>query len=161
VQSTFQIDVYTSDIAQIVTDVFRTMLGLEVEMTQAEWQAAPDRVTSVIHFAGDWRGAVLLECSAQQACMFTAKLMPIGQPSSMNDDVRDTLGEIGNMIGGNLKSVVPRGVGLSMPSVVEGSNYSMRICGGNLVNRLAFGGEAGNFWVTLVEMVEKESRSRG
>jgi hypothetical protein len=56
------------------------------------------------------------------------------------------------MIGGNLKAMLPRGVALSMPSVVEGSDYSLRVCGGNNFSRTTFSSELGEFRITLVEM---------
>jgi len=71
--------------------------------------------------------------------------------------VRDTMGELANMLAGNLKSVLPHGIGLSMPSVVEGTDYSLRICGGNLIDRMAFSGEMGVIWVTLIEVLEQAS----
>jgi CheY-specific phosphatase CheX len=61
------------------------------------------------------------------------------------------MGELANMIGGNLKSVLPRGASLSMPSVVEGSKYSVRVCGANRNKRMSFESPDGTFWVTLVE----------
>jgi hypothetical protein len=80
--------------------------------------------------------------------------MEIAEPVSMDDDVRDSVGEIINMIGGNLKSVLPAGVGLSMPSVVEGADSAYRICGANLTERLSFRGKLGHFWVTLVQTID-------
>jgi chemotaxis protein CheX len=94
-----------------------------------------------------------LECDRGQACHFTHRLMAVPLPQEVNDDVRDTMGELANMLGGNLKSVLPRGVVLSMPSVVEGSDYSLRVCGGHaVVERVAYRSPAGVFWVTLVEL---------
>jgi hypothetical protein len=49
--------------------------------------------------------------------------------------------------------VLPHGVALSMPSVVEGSDYSLRVCGGDaLVERAACSSPAGVFWITLVQL---------
>jgi chemotaxis protein CheX len=108
-----------------------------------------------VYLAGAWRGAVLLECDRSQACQFTSRLISIPVPEEVNADVRDAMGELANMLGGNLKSVLPRGVVLSMPSVVEGSDYSLRICGTNAaVERLAYASPTGVFWVTLVEVLE-------
>jgi hypothetical protein len=64
------------------------------------------------------------------------------------------MGEIVNMVGGNLKSVLPHGVALSMPSVVQGRSYSLRVCGSNMVNHQGFVTADGPFWVTLVEVPE-------
>jgi chemotaxis protein CheX len=77
--------------------------------------------------------------------------MGIPTPIQFDDDVCDALGELANMIGGNLKSVLPRGVSLSLPSVVQGNSYSLRVCGGHRNNRMSFTGPDGPFWVTLVE----------
>jgi CheY-specific phosphatase CheX len=64
--------------------------------------------------------------------------------------VRDVLGELVNMIGGNMKCVLTRGIQLSMPSVVDGSDYSLRICGAAVRERLAFRCAEGAFWVTVL-----------
>ncbi|MBL8217735.1 MAG: chemotaxis protein CheX [Bryobacterales bacterium] len=152
----FPVEAYQSETAQIVSDVFLTMLGMEVQPTPEVWTLQPGTMTAAIFFAGNWKGAVLIECSERQACRWTAKLMSIPEPEGITDDVRDAMGEIANMVGGNLKSVLPAGVGLSMPSVVQGRDYSLRICGGsNLVNRQSFAGPHGTFWITFVEVVEK------
>ena len=64
--------------------------------------------------------------------------MGIALPAAIDDDVRDVMGELANMVAGNLKSLLPRGVDLSMPSVVEGSDYALRVCGVNAVERTDF-----------------------
>ena len=107
---------------------------------------------------GLWNGAVLLECSPAQACSFTQLLLSVDRPTAVNDDVRDALGELANMLAGNLKSVLPRGVSLSVPSITVGTDYTLRICGGNMVERLGFSGPDGVFWVTLVEIATSAPR---
>ncbi|MGD0776707.1 MAG: chemotaxis protein CheX [Candidatus Solibacter sp.] len=149
----FRIDTYREDLGRIAHDIFETMLGVEVEAAGQEWQPARDRLTGAVYLAGAWRGAVLLECDRAQACDFTRRLMAVPRPEKVDDDVRDTIGELANMIGGNLKSVLPRGVVLSMPSVVEGGDYCLRFCAGNaLLERMAYRSPAGVFWITLVEI---------
>ena len=156
-----RIDTYLEDLGRITHDIFDTMLGIDVEPTAREWQPAKERLTGAVYLAGSWRGAVLFECGHAEARHFTSQLMSLPVPEEVNDDVRDTMGELANMIGGNLKSVLPHGVVLSMPSVVEGSDYSLRICGGNAaVQRLAYASAEGAFWVTLVELPDRALGSR-
>jgi len=155
--ASFPLSVYRTDLAQIVVSVFHTMLNLEIAPAEVPWATKPDTLTAAIYFAGTWKGAVLLECNRTQAFEFTHRLMAIEAPASLDDDVRDTMGELANMLAGNLKSVLPHGIGLSMPSVVEGTDYSLRICGGNLIDRMAFSGEMGVIWVTLIEVLEQAS----
>jgi chemotaxis protein CheX len=153
---TFAVEAYHEETQRIVCDVFQTMLRCEVYPTDLPWEPAQSSVTAAIFFAGAWRGAVLVETSEHQACQWTSRLMSLPIPEAFTDDVQDALGELVNMIGGNLKSVLPRGVGLSMPTVVQGTNYSVRVCGGSLTDSQNFLADCGSFRVTLVEMVEPE-----
>jgi chemotaxis protein CheX len=150
----FSLDVYRDDLARVVQSVFETMIDLEVAACEASWAHSQDTITAAVHFAGDWRGAALVECDARQACQFATRLMGIALPAAINDDVRDAMGELANMVAGNLKSVLPHGVGLSMPSVVEGSDYALRVCGAKAVERIAFSSPLGIFRITLVEMLQ-------
>ncbi len=151
----FPVEAYQGEISQIVADVFKTMFKTEVDSVPETWEPRPGCLTAAIFFAGSWKGAVLLECTETLARKWTSRLVGMVEPPEVTDDVRDAMGELVNMVGGNLKSVLPRGVGLSMPSVVQGRNYSLRICGGNLVNRQIFCCGADRFAITLVEVVEK------
>ena len=54
----------------------------------------------------------------------------------IRDDVRDSLGEIVNMIEGNFKALLLDGAAISMPLVVKGSDYALRVCGGRIVTNL-------------------------
>ena len=79
---------------------------------------------------------------------------PSGPGGSISkDDVSDTLGEVVNMIAGNLKSVLPAGVVLSIPSVVEGRDFIFRICGGNEYKTNYYSCEEGPFAITLVRVL--------
>ena len=148
-----KIEVYQGDIEAIVSGVFHTMLGVEASPSSDPWQPSNTHFTSAVYFGGDWQGAVVVECGRQTAECFTERLMNIPRAEQSRSDIRDCMGELANMIGGNLKSVMPRGVGLSMPTVVEGSDYSVNVCGDNLTTRRSFRSPEGAFWVTLVEVI--------
>jgi chemotaxis protein CheX len=145
-----RIEVRPSELAQIVESVFATMLGLEAVECATPWFPAGDRLTSAVHLAGDWNGAVLLECDQRQACRFAGRFLSMDPSDTVDDVVRDVLGELANMIGGNLKCVLSQGILLSMPSVMDGSDYSLRVCGVEVRLRLAFQCDDGLFWVTAL-----------
>ena len=148
----FSLDVYRDDMARVVQSVFQTMMNLEVAPSDAPWTPSPDTITAAVLYVGEWRGATLVECAAQQACQFAVQFMRIEMPAAIDDDVRDVMGELANMVAGNLKSLLPRGVDLSIPSVVEGRDYSLHVCGGvNATERMTFSSATGNFRVTLIE----------
>ncbi len=137
-------------VAQTVESVFLTMMDLEVSPSRTPWAPSHDQLTSAVHISGDWNGALLFECDRRQACQFAGRFLSMDPPESVNDDVRDVLGELANMIGGNMKSAVATGLSLSMPSVTDGSDYGLRVCGSKIQDRLAFECADGPFWVTLL-----------
>ena len=133
----------------IVKSVFITMMGLDVSNSEAPFHSHGERVTSFVHLTGGWSGAVVFECTKQQACTFAGRILCMDPPESVDDDVRDVIGELANMIGGNMKSGMAPGVRLSMPTVMEGTDYDVRVCGSQLLERLGFECEDGNFWVAV------------
>jgi chemotaxis protein CheX len=137
-------------LVQIVESVFMTMMSLDVSPSDASWSPTGDRLTSFVHLTGDWNGAVLLDCNPRQACQFAGRILSMDPPDIVDDDVRDVLGELANMIGGNMKCCMPAGVQLSMPTVMEGRDYDMRICGSQVLERVAFQCAEGHFWVTVL-----------
>ena len=50
-------------------------------------------VVGCVHFAGPWKGALLLGCGPAQARAFAAELVGIEPPGEVNDDVRDAIGK--------------------------------------------------------------------
>jgi chemotaxis protein CheX len=126
------------------------MMSLEVTGSAMPWIAGADRLVSAVYLAGEWNGAVLLECDRSQACRFAGRFLSIDTPEKVDDDVFDVLGELTNMIGGNLKSLWVPGIRLSMPSIVEGTNYMLRIVGARIQEQLAFECDEGLFWITIL-----------
>jgi chemotaxis protein CheX len=145
-----QTEVSVELLAQIVESVFLTMMNIEVSTSDALWNHGEDRLTSFVHLTGDWNGAVLLECNPLQACQFAGRMLSMDPPETVDDDVRDVLGELANMIGGNMKCGMAAGVRLSMPTVMEGHDYDLRVCGSQVLERLSFQCAEGHFWVTVL-----------
>ena len=149
----FALQVYRKGIEQVTASVFDTMLSLPVHVARTGYSSLPLSFTGAVYYAGAWKGAILVECAREQAMDWAARYMSLPPPVS-DADARDSLGELTNVIAGNLKPLLPPGVGLSIPSVVQGSDYCLRICGGNLSETLCFEEQLGPFRVTLVEVIE-------
>jgi chemotaxis protein CheX len=145
-----QAEVSAEILVQIVQSVFVTMMGVDLSTCDMPWDHSGSRMTSTVYLAGDWNGAVMLECSPQQACQFAGLMLSIDTPKTVDDDVYDVLGELANVIGGNMKSGMSMGISLSMPSVMIGRDYAVRICGSEVKKRLAFQCDYGPFWVTVL-----------
>lgn len=143
-------EILPGELAQIVESVFASMLGLELHECATPWFPSGERLTAALHMAGGWNGAVLLECDRRLACQFASSFLSMDLQESVDDVVRDVLGELVNMIGGNMKCILTPGIQLSMPSVVDGSDYCLRVCGAVVRGRLAFQCAEGPIWVTVL-----------
>jgi chemotaxis protein CheX len=65
------------------------------------------------------------------------------------DEVGDALGELTNMVGGNIKSLLPAPSKLSIPSVAGGESYTVRVPGAVLVERVALVCAAGPLHISI------------
>jgi len=137
-------------LTEIVKSVFLTMMDLELSCSETPWHPGGDRLTSFVQLTGEWNGAVMVECSRHQACLFAGRILAMDPPATVDDDVRDVLGELANMIGGNMKCGMTSGVRLSMPTVLDGSDYELHVCGSQLSERLTFQCADGQFWITVL-----------
>src|SRR5690348_5745643 len=103
--STCSIEFGQTEISQVVSDDFQTMLNLEINSVSEQLNHHVDGLTAAVQILGESKGAVLLHCSIEQALAFTGRMLGEDPPSSLTDDVRDVLGELANVVGGNLKSL--------------------------------------------------------
>jgi chemotaxis protein CheX len=155
------IEVHLCELVQIVQDVFGTMVRLEVSESDQPWCPGCDRLTATINLTGEWNGVLALECCHDQACAFAARFLSMKKPKRVDELVRDVLGELTNMIGGNLKCVLAGGLMLSMPSVVEGADRNLRVCRSGVRERLVFECAEGVFSVAVLREQRKAVRVHG
>jgi len=149
----FSLAPYRQPIGQVAESVFETMLGVSLKEAANGSVPAAGCLTAAVYYSGEWQGALLLECGHEQAMDWAARYLSLASEAGL-EDARDCLGELANVIAGNLKPLLPPGVALSLPSVVQGSDYSLRLCGGNLSETLALEDGIRPFRITLVEVIE-------
>ena len=119
------------------------MMGLEVEAEpvyeEANSKGTVDGVVALIGLAGEWVGGGVVQCDATLARKFySSLLMTECDPASdgVNEEVLDAVAEIANMIIGNVKNAIERDlgpIGLGIPSVVYGRNFTTRSAGSNWI----------------------------
>lgn len=139
---------YADEMRLIVGNVFQTMLKVPACRSQ-NMSSADFQFSAIVHFAGDWTGAVLLRCGLLTAEGFAHQLFPNASSVLSTEDVKDALGELVNMVGGNLKSVLPGGVGISAPVVAD--NFAEPyVCGKDHRMLQFFSSNYGEFLVALI-----------
>ena len=110
------------EVLAITRDVWESFTGRTVEL--AGDQVRPDGgdvTVGCVTVTGEWQGNVRLACPAQLAQMAASAMFDL--PAAQLDDqqVADALGELTNMIAGNIKSLIPGPSRLSMPAVTVGA----------------------------------------
>ena len=106
-------------------DVFSTMLGVELTAEGIRESCTPPlsaEVTALLGIGGALQGTVFVHCSRDQAQIFTARLLGSETPESHTEvEILDAVGEIANMVAGNLKRSFPQPAPfeLSVPTVAQ------------------------------------------
>jgi chemotaxis protein CheX len=139
---------HTSDLTEVVGSVFETMLRLGTEITEIPPPEDACFLTAAVYLTGRLQGGLLIHCLPAAAATLAACFLD--SPVQGENDVRDVLGELANMIAGNLKCSLLPGTHISIPSVVEGPWDAVRICGSQSRYCLSFDCEAGPFWITVI-----------
>jgi chemotaxis protein CheX len=118
-------------IGTAIREVFGTMLNLPVApmaMTDLQVNGTP-HVASSVGFIGRLTGVVFIYVSGQFARKMTCNLLGLDDSDIDSDEmVNDAMGELANMVVGNLKSrLSDRGMGcvLTIPSIVRGTHLSI------------------------------------
>ncbi len=81
-------------------------------------------------------------------------MLGLGNQAPSTEETHDALCELTNTFGGNVKALLPGPSALSLPTLVEGDDCSLRIPGTIAVTRLAFRCLDHPFVITLVENVQ-------
>lgn len=126
------LDFLIETVKSTTRDVFSTMLMMEAEpqSTRAD-DGAPgptDGVVGIIGIAGSWVGTGIIICCPELACRASSAML-MSEYTTVVDDVLDAMGEITNMIIGNIKTALEDRygqMGISVPTVVYGRNFATR-----------------------------------
>jgi chemotaxis protein CheX len=113
---------------EIVNTVVAGMFGEQLDPPYP-WpidEAVP--VTGQVRISGGWSGIVEVACSPRLAEQAAQALFLLAGGEIDEADVRDVIGELANVIGGNVKSVLPGPSALSLPATTVGPTEGPTRC---------------------------------
>jgi chemotaxis protein CheX len=115
-------------VVEVAESVFSTMLSLSTQPGPSPSVARGSyEVAGVIHITGTWNGTVLLLCSEPFGRRAASIMLDSPLEQVTLADVHDVVAELTNIIGGGIKSVLPSPSALSLPTVVQGSDFHMHV----------------------------------
>lgn len=126
------------DVAIITQDVWASFLGVEIyQVAVDESLAGRPSMVGAVRVTDAWFGAVVLEMTPGLSRQVAATMFASTPDAVTEPEVVDALGELTNMIGGNVKSLLPAPSQLSLPMVSE-SVWPTTVPGSVAVCRIAF-----------------------
>jgi len=117
---TVDVVVSESDLAEMVEQVWVSYLdpeGVSPLVPTGEEPQESD-VHSSVSITGSWTGHVVYASSTQAAKKAAAAFLAMEPDEVSSEDLSDVLGELANIVGGNVKAMLPPGCFLSLPQVV-------------------------------------------
>ncbi len=124
--------------------VFHTMLSMDVKIGTVDpvLDLPGSKIVGCVSFTGGVIGSICIHVSRQFAKIMAAAMLGM-EPDEVEDDdeIHDVIGEVSNMIGGDLKSkLCDAGFPcvLSIPSVTSGSDFKIESKGWMRHEKIAF-----------------------
>jgi chemotaxis protein CheX len=108
------------DLSDIVAQVWSSYLdpeGLHPLVAKGTEPTVVDVVASV-SISGGWSGHVVVSCSEGAAKHAAGAFLMTDAADVTAEDVADVMGELANIVGGNVKSMLPASSFVSLPHVV-------------------------------------------
>lgn len=128
------------EIIELTSTVWETVLSLGIENVPNEDVCADEgeTVSACVHISGGWVGSVIVTCPRDVAVRIASRMFEL-DPEEVEDElVHDAVGEVVNMIGGNVKGLVPGPSQLSLPAVATGVHTRLAVPGSRPITQLSF-----------------------
>jgi chemotaxis protein CheX len=112
---------FTEDVVtEITSTVWRAFLSGSDDIIPLAVVPSDASLTGTVFISGQWNGLVSLTCSSLAATRAASLMFDADLEKVSSADVIDAVGELVNIVGGNLKGMLPSPTGLSLPSVTDG-----------------------------------------
>ena len=140
------------EIRQITEWVWSSILERELQLDPVgTWPLQrAGSLLSTVEIRGDWEGAVALQCSPQLAHRLAAAMFNLESQDTSASDTYDALGELTNMIGGNIKALLPAPAQLSLPQVADSLELPENLLGSTVLSQVSFADQGEPFHVFLL-----------
>jgi chemotaxis protein CheX len=123
-----EVVVNANDLAEMVEQVWVSYLdpeGINPLIPTGD-EEQPSDVHSSVSITGSWSGHVVYASSETAAKRAAAAFLAMEVEEVSEEDVTDVLGELANIVGGNVKAMLPAGALLSLPQVVMAPDKATR-----------------------------------
>lgn len=143
------------ELAAITVDTWQTLLGLDPEPS-GQAPASEDVIyCATVHITGDTQWTIRVDCSGTHALDVTSAMFGMEPGEATDSDVDDALGEIANVIAGNVKAMMDGNSRLSLPTVAHGRGFAVTVPGMVDLHRASFVCEDQPVSVSILQQASK------
>jgi chemotaxis protein CheX len=105
-------------VESIAQEAWSALVGDDEFLVPLPGGLPDDALSSWVEIVGPWTGTVVLTCGRSTAEELSRSLLKEHAPPVLDqDDIEDALGELANVVGGNVKAVLPGPSVLGLPEV--------------------------------------------
>lgn len=123
-------------LVQEIKDATESVLGTMMGIAATAGEVEPDSpgpgpiggVSAMVGIVGPWVGTGSVSCDESLACLLAGRML-MSEYTEINDEVLDAMGEIANMVIGNIKTNLEASLGtlaLGVPTVTYGKDFATR-----------------------------------
>ena len=141
--------VLEDDLTALTGGVWEAFLGMAAEPAYAPVPTEGPFYTSCVNISGGWAGSVSLIIPEALARAAAAAMFGMDDAELGKDEVTDAVGELANIIGGNVKGMIEEPCALSLPMVAVGTNYSVSVPGTETIQSVTLLCEDATFEVAV------------
>jgi chemotaxis protein CheX len=102
----FMMSIDVETLQQVVNDVCSGMLGLNLEPSESAVCDESDALSAVVRISGGWESLVQVLAPRSTARTIASTMFAMEETNLTEAEIHDAVGEIVNMVGGNLKGIV-------------------------------------------------------
>lgn len=117
------VEVASARLNEIASKVWAMVLGYKLSPVACDPARTDAFVLGKVTISGTWHGSVTLGCSVPLARRAAATMFGKSPGDAEPDEIRDALGELTNMVGGNFKTLLKGDCRLSVPKVLDTVPY--------------------------------------
>lgn len=128
---------YDNEIDETVRTVWEAMLGLPLQRQEATACDGEPVMAGIVVIDGDFSGALKVGCGPELAQRIAQIMFDDDGPPTAAD-ISDALGEVSNMIAGNLKTSLPGKNRIGLPVVAYGTDYELAIPRANQIGMVSY-----------------------
>lgn len=145
-----------AEVIELTRTVWETVLDLSIEPAAsiAEPHAQEETISACVHISGGWAGSVILSCPKALGIRIACAMFELAPDEVEDELLHDAVGEVVNMIGGNVKGLVPGPSVLSLPTVATGVHTQLGVPGSHPVTRVGFESDRDAVRVVLMQVNE-------